>query len=443
MTYVVSNEGLISDPFALQEFQQIQATLKRIEEALNKIGDPEDPDNGGGGGNNPPTETPEVIGQRWLTGPWVLGLDGAGIPVKPFYSVVKPPEWDSDQHNFWCNGLDNAVMLEAYPNTTVRLTGIRVGARNRRILALYNRGAGDLKIVNSATTESSAQYCFSWGTSGDIGEEIIIPNGIVVWLLYDARTQRWKLFAIPPVGSDNLPPSIGSSAFVFPPRFMWWASRITDVASTIAHTMQTTPGFTTASGITYKDQYGYGATRETGAAVGNMTGVEGGSGSAILPEFDPMWEVWIRTHTNISAIRLWAVLSDTAMSSSDSIGGGGTADGFGFRYSTDAGDGGWVGVSRDGTTQSVTSTLAAIAANTDYLLRMRKEGSSLYFSVNGGAEVAHTTNLPADGSVMRWRLTVETRDAGGGAGAIRRITYRSEWGKFGHMPTGLANTYPP
>jgi hypothetical protein len=414
MTYVVSNEGLIVDPYALQEFQQIQATLKRIEEALNRIGDPEDPDNGGGGGNPPGTETPpEIIGQRWLTGPWVLGLDGAGIPTRPYYSVVKPPEWDSDQHNFWCNGLDNAVMLEAYPSTTVRLTGIRVAARNRRLLALYNRDAGDLKIVNDSNAESSAQYCFSWGDSGDIGEEITIPSGIVVWLLYDARTQRWKLFAIPPVGVDNLPPSLGpGTQSSFPPDYDWMASRwyreTTSGGIGIGEQAPAVTG-TLAAVVTTE---GNGIKTTTGAVAGNTAGTGTGTpATSIQPVSGPDWVTIMETGSSLTDVRIWVVWSTITPSNTDDLPGGGTAQHFGFRYSTVAGDGGWVGSSRDGTTQSVTSTVAAIAVNTRYKLRVRKSGTSLFFSVNDSDEIEKTANLPSDTISLNWYCYIITTGA--------------------------------
>lgn len=72
-----------------------------------------------------------------------------------------------------------------------------------------------------------------------------------------------------------------------------------------------------------------------------------------------------------------------------------TANWIGFRYSTNAGDGGWVGITRDGT-QAVTGTIAAIAAATRYVLRIRKVGGTVFFSVNGGAETSTSTNVPTN-----------------------------------------------
>jgi hypothetical protein len=66
----------------------------------------------------------------------------------------------------------------------------------------------------------------------------------------------------------------------------------------------------------------------------------------------------------------------------------------GFRFSTRGPDPGWVGVNFDGTTQSVTASVAAIAASTKYDLRIRSNGSQSFFSVNGGAEVGLATNFP-------------------------------------------------
>jgi hypothetical protein len=55
-------------------------------------------------------------------------------------------------------------------------------------------------------------------------------------------------------------------------------------------------------------------------------------------------------------------------------------------------------VTHDGTTQSVTSNVANIAANTVYKLRIRKIGGTVYFSVDDGTEVSTSTNVPASGT---------------------------------------------
>ncbi len=55
----------------------------------------------------------------------------------------------------------------------------------------------------------------------------------------------------------------------------------------------------------------------------------------------------------------------------------------------------WVGVTTAAGSQSVTASLGAIAANTAYVLRIRKVGSTVYFSINNGTEVSTSSNIPS------------------------------------------------
>jgi len=140
--------------------------------------------------------------------------------------------------------------------------------------------------------------------------------------------------------------------------------------------------------VTFRDALYQAGT--TGAAIGNTVGVDViGSG----------WIDWswpfditfiVRTGADITNIRLWIGVSSSALGNADTAAQRTVA----FRYSTVAGDGGWVGVNYDGTTQSNTATVAAIAASTKYKLRIRSDGTQSWFSVNGGAEVNLNTNFP-------------------------------------------------
>jgi hypothetical protein len=103
-------------------------------------------------------------------------------------------------------------------------------------------------------------------------------------------------------------------------------------------------------------------------------------------------------------------MSDTQTTDTDDFGG--TSKYIGFRYSTIAGDGGWVGVSRDGTTLSVTATVAPINASTKYKLKIRKSGGTVFFSVNGGAEISLASNIPAAATAFGIDLEVTNAVAG-------------------------------
>lgn len=133
---------------------------------------------------------------------------------------------------------------------------------------------------------------------------------------------------------------------------------------------------------------------QTGTTINLRGGFDAGQRSLFRADNDPTLEFVIKTGATMTGIRIYALMSDTATNGGvDDLGG--TSKYMGFRYSTVAADGGWVGVCRDGTTQSVTGTVAPIAASTLYKLKIRKSGSTVFFSVNGGAEVSQTNNLPA------------------------------------------------
>lgn len=97
----------------------------------------------------------------------------------------------------------------------------------------------------------------------------------------------------------------------------------------------------------------------------------------------------------------------------------------GFRYSTAVPDGGWVGVTYDGT-QAVTATVAAIAANTRYVLRIRKVSGTVFFSVNGGTEVSTSSNVPTNNAYASIGARVTTL-----ANAVRSLWFSRLWVDYG------------
>lgn len=111
-------------------------------------------------------------------------------------------------------------------------------------------------------------------------------------------------------------------------------------------------------------------------------------------EHDPTIVFLVRTGSDITSIRYWLGLTAAGpQNDADTLNQKGVA----FRYSTVAADPGWVGAAYDGTTQSVTANVAAIAASTIYKLtiQLTAAGTLASFSVNDGTAVTHATNLPA------------------------------------------------
>lgn len=89
---------------------------------------------------------------------------------------------------------------------------------------------------------------------------------------------------------------------------------------------------------------------------------------------------------------------------------------------------GWVGAANDGTTESRTASLGAIAANTAYKLRVRYSvaDAKAYFSINGGAEVSLATNLPATTQALGFFATCSPGSLTTAQVALGRIVFRSK-----------------
>jgi hypothetical protein len=248
-----------------------------------------------------------------------------------------------------------------------------------------------------------------------------------VGLLYDPDTNRWRLLGIPAVGVEHLPPSLSTDAF--PPRKWWRATMVTDASMTLVSALNSAAAYIGASGVTFASTLGFGSTRQTGAVAGNQEGVREAAASGVFTLFNPVSDFLIRTGSNISSVRIWVFLLNGGTSFDSDTMGGGAWDGVGFRYSTVAGDPGWVGVTSDAASQTVSGIVAAIAASTDYRLRIRIESATAYFSVNGGDEVAVSTTMPDDSTILRWAVAVVTQ-----AASSREITFYRCWQSGGYTP---------
>lgn len=132
------------------------------------------------------------------------------------------------------------------------------------------------------------------------------------------------------------------------------------------------------------------------ASAGASGAIESGGGNpnGFELQHTGTFTCWIRTGTDITNVRYWIGIRGTSTSPSNSD----TAPNqwCGFRYSTVAGDGGWVGVTKATGLQSVSSTVDTIAANTRYKLQIVFTGSQASFSVNGGAAQVLSSNFPSN-----------------------------------------------
>ena len=121
-------------------------------------------------------------------------------------------------------------------------------------------------------------------------------------------------------------------------------------------------------------------------------------------DHDPTAIFRIRTGSDITSVRIWiGITGGSSGINADTQ----TTRGCMFRYSTVAGDPGWVGANFDGTTQSVTANVANIAASTLYTLKIvvSANGTNVAYSVDGGTAVNLTTNI-GTGVAMRISCTI-------------------------------------
>lgn len=141
-------------------------------------------------------------------------------------------------------------------------------------------------------------------------------------------------------------------------------------------------------------------TLPTTAVSGNLGGWITTAFSLVRPAHDPVVECIVKTDATITTQRLWVGLISAAITNVDTIAAGTLF--IGFRWSTVAGDVGWIPVLNDGTSQTNGTAIGTVAASTVYKLKFRvvSTNSLVYFSVNDSAEQSLSTNFPAAATEM-------------------------------------------
>ena len=126
----------------------------------------------------------------------------------------------------------------------------------------------------------------------------------------------------------------------------------------------------------------------TAAAAGSSAGHTGANWCRV--GHAPKMVVYIRTGATITSIRHWFGFATTGFTNVDTH----AASCVAFRFSTNVPDTGFVGVTRDGTTQTITSALGTYAASTLYRLTIEfnTAGTSVTFTVD---DVTNSTSASA------------------------------------------------
>lgn len=126
----------------------------------------------------------------------------------------------------------------------------------------------------------------------------------------------------------------------------------------------------------------------TAAAAGSSAGHTGANWCRV--GHAPKMIVYLRTGATITSIRHWIGFASVGFTNADTNGAHCAA----FRYSTNVPDSGWVGITRDGTTQSATSAMGTYAASTLYrlTLEVNTAGTTVTFTVD---DVTNSTSSSA------------------------------------------------
>lgn len=173
----------------------------------------------------------------------------------------------------------------------------------------------------------------------------------------------------------------------------YFCTGVGDAVEIFTATAVTTFNFSYVSGKIFKTM--------TSAATLNLNMYEAATTNP-RQALDDDLDIWFefRTGADITNVRLWVGLSASAITDSETFATAGNGS-IMFRYSTAVPDGGWIGQTckNGGANHTETATVAAIAANTTYRLRIRYLASgTVFFSVNDGTEISVATNLPPTGS---------------------------------------------
>lgn len=159
---------------------------------------------------------------------------------------------------------------------------------------------------------------------------------------------------------------------------------------------------------TAADANGWVQLITSGASSGNQAGgpfIATGSGGDFWAEHSPTLLFRVRTGATTTSYRIVAGFSsNAAFSQSDANSAYHSAY---FRYSTGAGDSGWVCVTANGSAATVSSQVAAFAADTAYWLGVRFRGSAVEFWLGTGNDpstmtLVHTatSTLPANSTTL-------------------------------------------
>jgi len=144
------------------------------------------------------------------------------------------------------------------------------------------------------------------------------------------------------------------------------------------------------------------------ATSGQTAGTIASSVNICQPRHNPRFVAYLRTGSNIAALRLWVGFNPTGIFGiGDTVSTLNTAT---FRFSTIAGDAGFRPMTSNGSTQTVGAAIGTVAINTAYKLEISIINGVAYFSVNDSAPIAIATTMPAPTTNWLWDARLQTQE---------------------------------
>jgi hypothetical protein len=145
----------------------------------------------------------------------------------------------------------------------------------------------------------------------------------------------------------------------------------------------------------------------TGAVAGNQAGIRVSADWCWL-DHEPFIEAAIRTGSTIANCTIWVALSNVGAGLITNSADQHLLKGCGFRFDSASDSGMWVPWTADGTTQTIGTAVAAIAASTIYTLTFKVNTGAGTFDayVNNGTHQTTTIGAAALGTAMRLNLQI-------------------------------------
>jgi hypothetical protein len=294
--------------------------------------------------------------------------------------------------------------------------------------------SGDILILSISSNTNICTLTTAGNISTRNGQSVILRN-IRDYIILVYRNSKWN-----EIGSSPLEFwSMGGSSPFFPGGLYLSPSLVSDTAARLPRlevmpspvarnswsarasggviTPVGIPAMTTAGTLSEASSANTTYVNFASAAVLNSAyGFNSTTFNLVHIENSPEFYTVIETGAaaDLANVRWWIGLTSAVPTNVDDLAAGTKA--IMFRYSTAAGDAGWLASVDDGASVSSTATGVPLAANTQYKLRIRVNWATqlAYFSVNGAAEIAISVSALSGTklgfTVVAWTLAAAAKN---------------------------------